>query len=218
MRAEFQRARAPAEKAQRRRQILAACAALLAAGGWEAVSLSAIARGAGIAKSNLYRYFESREDILLELLVEDEDAWVGELEGALAPLAGRGDIDAVARAVAATLAARPATCKLIPLLAGVLEQNVSAAAVLRFKTRLLGVSLRIGNALHVAVPGLPHAQTGALLRYLHALVAGLWPMAHPPAASARLLQRPEFQAMACRFEDDLAHSFAALLAGLLQPR
>ncbi|MCA9688374.1 MAG: TetR family transcriptional regulator, partial [Myxococcales bacterium] len=56
---DFQRARSDAQKEQRRAAILQAAAALLDEGSLEAVGLNAIARRAGIAKSNVYRYFES---------------------------------------------------------------------------------------------------------------------------------------------------------------
>ena len=215
--ADFQRARRPAQKAQRRHDLLAAASALLAEGGLEAVTLSALARAAGLAKSNVYRYFGSREEILLEILVEDEAAWLAELERELAPLAGVGDLEAVATIVSRTIAARPVTCQLIAAVASVLEHNLSADAVLRFKTRVLELSIRIRNALHAALPQLPHAHTEALLRYLHALVAGLWPMANPAPLLAPLLEEPPFRPLACDFETDLRGALAAMLRGLIGP-
>lgn len=214
----FQRAREPGQKEQRRHELIAAAHRLLVQGGLEAVTLSAIARAAGLAKSNVYRYFESREEILLDILVADELAWVGELETGLAPLAGSGDIDAVATEVARTIAARPVTCQLISVVANVLEHNLSGQAVLRFKARVMELSIRIRNALLAALPDLPHDRTEALLRYLHALVAGLWPMAHPAPAAASVMTRPEFRAICSEFEPDLGGAFAALLRGLSRAR
>ncbi|MCA9677975.1 MAG: TetR family transcriptional regulator [Kofleriaceae bacterium] len=211
----FQRAREPEQKEQRRRELLDAAARLLGDGGLEAVTLSAIARAAGLAKSNVYRYFGSREEILLEILVDDELTWVGELEAALAPLAGAGDVDAVAGAVARTIAARPVTCTLIAVVANVLEHNLSADAVHRFKLRVLELSIRLRNALHAAVPALPHARTEALLRYLHAMVAGLWPMAHPAPLAAEVMEQPEFDGLCSDFETDLAGALAAMMRGVI---
>ena len=42
------------------------------------VSLGDIARRVGLAKSNLLRYFESREDIFLTLLLREWEAWTAE--------------------------------------------------------------------------------------------------------------------------------------------
>lgn len=213
----FQRAREPGQKEQRRADLLAAASALLAAGGPDAVTLSAIARDAGLAKSNVYRYFESREQILLEILVEDELAWIGELERALAPLAGSGDADAVAAAIARTIAARPATCALIAVVAAVLEHNLSEDTVLEHKRRVLDVSIRIRNALHAALPALPHGRAESLSRSLHALVAGLWPMANPAPTVAAAIARPELSPLRVEFEPDLRAALAAMLRGLCAP-
>jgi AcrR family transcriptional regulator len=210
----FQRAREPGQKEQRRGDLLAAAAALLAGGGLDAVTLSAIARDAGLAKSNVYRYFESREQILLEILIEDEIAWVGELERALAPLAGSGEVDEVAAAIARTVAARPATCALIAAVSAVLEHNLSEDTVLEFKRRVLDVSIRIRNALHAALPALSHDRTESLIRSLHALVAGLWPMANPAPTVAAALARADLRPLRTVFEPDLRGAIAAMLRGL----
>jgi AcrR family transcriptional regulator len=216
--ATFQRAREPEQKQQRRRELLAAARALLQEGGVEAVSLSAIARVAGAAKSNVYRYFEGREAILLEILVDDELLWADELEAALAPLAGSDDAEAVATTVARTVAARPVTCGLIAVVANVLEHGLSVPTALGFKTQLLEVSRRIRDALHVALPSLPPRHAEALLRYLHALVAGLWPMSRPTPAMAQVLAAPEFHSLRSVFIDDLAGALGALLRGLSERR
>ena len=71
------RARSPEEKELRRAAILQAAAALVEREGLEKTGLNAIAREAGISKANIYRYFESREAILLHLVLEDCRDWVG---------------------------------------------------------------------------------------------------------------------------------------------
>lgn len=209
---EFQRARRPAQKEQRRRELLASAIELLD-GGLDAVTLSAIARTAGVAKSNVYRYFESREEILLELLLDDLVDMVTATEKALAPLAGTSDINAVARVVTRVLADRPRLCSLVSVVANVLEHNLSTDVLRDFKEQVLEVSIRIGNALHAAVPGLAPERAPALIRYLNGLIAGLWPMAHPPAALEVVLDDPHYAPLCCRFEDDFAGALAALLRG-----
>ena len=56
-------------KSERRRRILDAAAELFARHGYQAVSLQAIGRQAGISGPGVYRHFESKQDILAELLV-----------------------------------------------------------------------------------------------------------------------------------------------------
>ena len=100
----FQRARDPEQKAQRRQELLGAARALLAADGLAGVGLSAIARAAGLAKSNVYRYFGSREEILMALLADDAFAWLAAFEREVAPLAGSNDAAQVAAILARTIA------------------------------------------------------------------------------------------------------------------
>src|ERR1700753_3579038 len=105
----FRRARRPEQKEQRREAILGAAAELARRDGVRAVSLSDIARAVGIHKSALLRYFETREQIFLELTAREWRDWEAEMTAALGAIAagddeagatpgGRGD------AVAATLA------------------------------------------------------------------------------------------------------------------
>src|SRR5262252_4183478 len=108
----FQRARKPDEKAHRQKAILDAAAALFETEGLNGVSLNAVARRAGIAKSNLYRYFESREAMFLALLNEDQMACVALVEEKLARLRGPIDARAVARVFAQVAVASPRFCVL----------------------------------------------------------------------------------------------------------
>ena len=55
---------------QRRAQILAAAAGLFSRGGYQGVTVDAIAQRAGISKGNLYWYFRSKQEIF-RLLFDD---------------------------------------------------------------------------------------------------------------------------------------------------
>src|ERR1700728_2067721 len=132
----FQRARSEEQREVRRRAILDAAAAMLAEMPVAEVTLNELSRRAGLAKSNVLRYFESREAVLLELLDAAWRDWLTKLDqdlaasgalpaadapGAGGPVADRAD--RVALVVAASLAARPMLCDLISAQAAVLERN-----------------------------------------------------------------------------------------------
>ena len=74
----FQRARKPEEREIRREAILTAAAELFDAEGPQGAGLNAIAARAGFTKSNVYRYFESREEVLLSLFLAELDGFVGD--------------------------------------------------------------------------------------------------------------------------------------------
>ncbi|HMF40708.1 MAG TPA: TetR family transcriptional regulator [Polyangia bacterium] len=210
----FQRARKPDERAHRQRAILEAAAALFDAEGLPGVTLNAVARRAGIAKSNLYRYFESREAMLLALLNEDQDAAVALVEEKLARLRGPIDARAVARVFAQVAVASPRFCVLQTALSGVLEQNLSEEAIAQYKRGVLRLGLRIGNALRAALPSLPARATGPFMRYLHAVIAGLYPVANPAPAAARVLRDAQFAALRFDFAEDMEIMLAAVLTSL----
>src|SRR5579863_3920251 len=94
----FQRARSEQQREMRRRAILDAATAMLAEMPVAEITLNELSRRTGLAKSNVLRYFESREAVLLELLDSMLQGWLADLAAELgatvdvgAPLAERGD-------------------------------------------------------------------------------------------------------------------------------
>jgi AcrR family transcriptional regulator len=83
----YQRARRPEQKLERRDAILGAARELALRDGVRAVSLADIAAQVGIHKSALLRYFETREQIFLELTAEAWREWVTALHAGLDPAA-----------------------------------------------------------------------------------------------------------------------------------
>jgi AcrR family transcriptional regulator len=210
----FQRARKPDERAHRERAILQAAAALFDADGLNGVTLNAVARRAGLAKSNLYRYFESREAILLALLGQDQVACVASFEVALARHPGPLDARAVARAFAQTFVAAPRFCVLQTALSTVLEHNISPEAIAAYKLGVLRLGVRLANALRAALPSLPAHAVAPFIRYLHAVIAGLYPLANPSPATAKALHDPQLAVLRCDFAEDMEAMLTPLLAAL----
>src|SRR6185312_12345713 len=131
----FQRARSEEQREARRQAILGAAAAMLAEMPVAKLSLNELSRRAGLAKSNVLRYFESREAVLLELLDAELQAWIAHLDRTLTHTGGpqRERGDRLAGVLAESLAARPVLCDLASAHAGVLEHNVSVAVALEHK-------------------------------------------------------------------------------------
>jgi len=219
----FKRARRPAQKAQRRQAVLEAAITLLEESGLEnagleAVNLAAIARRAGVVKSNLYRYFESREEILVRLLVTDMEEMCAGLERNPPSRVGegRGDLARIAQDLAAAFAARPRLCLLTSALASTLERNISEETLFELKRDIMAAGVRLVNALHAAAPTLGPNGAMAAGHAIFALVAGLWPMANPAPQVAAVMARPElaaFENFHGHFQDSLESAIHALLIG-----
>jgi AcrR family transcriptional regulator len=212
----FQRARRPEHKQQRREAILDAARTLALQGGVQRVTLGDVAATAGMAKSNVLRYFETREEIYLEL----STAAFGEWGAAVSALLGaRPSTPAhVAGVLADTLSERPLLCDLIAQVSATLERNVSPERARDFKLSMTEQAEALTAAIATALPGLTAAQAFDVAGATFALVAGLWPAAHPPAALAAVLDRPDLCHMRIDFPAALRRFLRALLTGLLADR
>ena len=171
----------------RRRAILDTAAAMLVEMPVADVSLNELSRRVGLAKSNVLRYFESREAVLLELLDDAAVEWLAALEPRLA--AGvdsaapvRERCGQVAATVAGTLADRPVLCDLIGAQAAVLERNVSPEVAARFKRTAVANTAAAAKLVRTALPELGEARAQRFAGAA-ALVAGaVWAHGQPSGA------------------------------------
>jgi AcrR family transcriptional regulator len=217
----FQRARSDEQRAVRTQAILDAAAAMLTEMPVSQVSLNELSRRVGLAKSNVLRYFESREAVLMELLDLASREWLGQLADELrasvsadAQPSERGD--QVAATIATSLSARPVLCDLVSSQAAVLEHNVSARIAAQYKrSAIANVAILVGLILeHVPELGERDAQRFAAAMIM---VAGaVWTHARPSAAMLTAYEAdPELAAMRLDFTATLREVLEVLIAGLL---
>ncbi len=124
-----------------------------------ALTLSELSRRVGLAKSNVLRYFESREEVLLEVLMRSAAGCIVELDEAWsaegrpdAPVAER--VEAFAAVFARVAAAHPDLLDLVSAQSSVLERNVSTEAIVRFKRSALAGLETLAGVLTRALPEL----------------------------------------------------------------
>jgi AcrR family transcriptional regulator len=210
----FLRARKPEEQQLRRETLLAAAAELFDAEGPQGAGLNAIAAKAGFTKSNVYRYFESREEVLLGLFDAELDAFAADFEAAMAatPI---GDIPAIAGATAQRFITRPRFASLISILAGVLEQNVSEARIIDLKRAVATQNLRIAASLHSRLPAASLADCGWAVSMTATLVAGMWPAVIGSPIAHKVLAMPEFRHLKPSPATDLPRATEALLRSIV---
>jgi AcrR family transcriptional regulator len=211
----FQRARSADHKAQRREAILTAAGRLAIRDGVRQVTLSDIAGVVGIHKSALLRYFETREEIFLELTGR---AWTGWAQQASAELAQiePGDADAVAGVLADGFVTRPLLCDLIPHTALNLERHASPAAVRAYKLTSLGAVERVAGALAAPLPELGAAPRLELVSAVALLAGAMYQIATPPPALAELYRaEPGLGRALLDLPDRLRRAARVTIAGLL---
>ncbi len=216
----FQRARSEEQRAIRRRAILDTAAAMLDEMPVAEVSLNELSRRVGLAKSNVLRYFESREAVLLELLDDFLGNWLAGLEAELAagiethaaPEVRAGQL---AEVLSRSLASRVVLCDLFAAQGGVLEHNVSVDVVKRHKRSSLAKLTAMSELVRRHVPELGEgAQLFCLISLVSAGALSSY-VPPPPSVLAAYADEPDLGVLHLELRDGLRIAFTSALMGVL---
>jgi AcrR family transcriptional regulator len=168
--------------AARRTAILTSAREMLAEKNVADISLRELSGRIGLAKSNVLRYFDSREAIFLEILDEEFDAWLADLEARLGRPRARkvnyANEIRIATAVADSLVERQLLCELVSSMAGVLERNISFDFARDFKARAVGRIAELAQLVAAQLPWLPEF-TEFFAEAALTLAAGMYPFSVP---------------------------------------
>jgi AcrR family transcriptional regulator len=217
----FQRARSEEQREARRRTILDTAAAMLDELPVSEVSLNELSRRVGLAKSNVLRYFESREAILLELLDQAEKQWLAELaEQFSAGIDPGGDErdrgDQIAAILTGSLASRRVLCDLLSAQASVLEHNVSAEVVARYKRAMSDNQAALTGLALRQLPELGDEGAWKACAMTLVFMGALWSYTQPPASVLAAYESdPSLAALRLDFAAALEEAIGTLITGTL---
>lgn len=207
----FTRARRPEQKEERRAHLLRTARSLLVEGvRLQELSLNELARRAGMAKANIYRYFESREAVLLALLWEEWQRWFERFSAQPPPRTRR--LERLSNEVARSLAGEELLCALTAALPTVIEQNLSEEAIRTFKSAALGLFEEAGQFLAGRCPALTAAGYAQWLYDAAVALIGWYPATHPSESAARVHRAPAFRFFQRDFGSELERVLRALAA------
>jgi AcrR family transcriptional regulator len=183
----FQRARSDEQRALRSQAILDTAAAMLQEMPVADISLNELSRRVGLAKSNVLRYFDSREAVLLELLASSSREWLAHLTAELPSAVRRRSAfkrraEQLATAISGSLAERPVLCDLMSAQAAVLEHNVSVEAVTSYKLAAIADAEVLAGLVRDALPELSHNDAWRYAVGTWLMTSALWAHARPPEA------------------------------------
>ena len=202
----WQRARSPEQVAERRADILQAAGDLIDESGLDAAGLNAIARRVGLSKPNLYRYFESREAILLQLALDAFCAWsdrVGQELGGSADRTDQQTIESIARILARTCARQPRLGLLMNALPGIIEHNISLETAIEFKAKAFGLFQQTAGQLAGVLPGLSELNAANFLWLWSIAACGAWPHCHPNPIIEQAMKHLGMDAMLQPYEETI---------------
>ena len=216
----FQRARNEEQRAARRETILLTASAMLEEMPVAEVSLNELSRRVGLAKSNVLRYFESREEVLLVLLAQAAAEFLVEVtESIPAKIDHRTAVNVRARTVATALgaafAAHPILCELLSAQAVILEHNVSAQVALRHKRSGRDSIAGLAVLLRHVLPELGEPSSLRAAQLIIVLVGGFWVRGRPSHSVRDAYEMdPSVAFLSPDFPEGLTRAIAPCLIGL----
>ena len=133
-----------------------------------------------MAKSNVLQYFETREDIYLELTIQGWREWVQACRTRLDHLTPSPA--SLAEALADCLSERPLLCQLFAYRDSNLEHNVSAETLHSLRNTATAAHLELASAIARALPQVDEWAADDLINVTTMLAGTVWLRANPPAA------------------------------------
>ncbi len=210
----WQRARTDEKKSERKEAIYQAAFTLFKKNGYDKVSFNAIAVEAGFTKSNMYRYFSSKDDIFLNVFADLFGQWVDDFSQQLQGL----EQDVTAKAFAGiwlnSLLSQPKLLDLMPILFTSLEKHSSFEQLLEFKRLSMNLLYRLTLDITRIYPDIEGEKAFKLLTLSYAATANSWAATMQSDALKKVYQLDEFQALKPDFEKDLTTSIEIIIQGL----
>lgn len=211
----WQRARSEEQKQQRISEIVSATAWLYKKHSFEAISFALIAKEAGFTRSNLYKYFSSKEEIFLSFLMQDMRLWCADLLNTCRRSKIKS-INKFASVWVKTLVKQKRFLDLLSLLPTFIEKNVTEQNLVDFKRSAVNELTVLSELLCEMFPALSPQKAGEFMELQLASVIGLYQITNLSEVQRKVLEYPEFKHMKIDFNTYLQKSVECLLKGLIQ--
>lgn len=211
-----QRARSPHDKQLRKTALLEAAREFATEHGVREVTLAAVTARVELHPTAVRRYFESREELLLELAEQGWADWQDRLVSGLGDARGltAGEI---ADVVSGSLEQLPLFCDLLTHVVLSLEGAVRLERARRYKTAASAAYDTMTQALADADAGLDRQGAQTLLTAAMSCAAFLFQLSRPSATLRQLYEEePRWAHNALRFREQLTTLLTAVALGARQ--
>lgn len=166
------------DKSTKKSQIISHAAHLLQKRDFSDLSMEEVAQSAQIAKGTLYLYFQTKEELYLEVLKKDYEEWFKGLNDFLLKIKVI-DKKILIHWIIDSLKERPRFLKMLPMSATILEQNVSESCVTEYKKLLSTLLTMVSDSLHRALRLNSPTEALQLLLQVHIVAVGAWSLGFP---------------------------------------
>ncbi len=211
---EWERARSEEQKEQRIAEIIAATERLYKKYSFEEITFVLIAEEADFTRSNLYKYFSSKEEIFLEFLKHDIVLWRKDLVKTYKKKKKYSAEEFVSVWVE-ILKRHNRMLDLLSILFHFLEKNSSLESVISFKFAIKAEVQMFIELLCEYFPNLTPEKALEFL-YLHmSMATGLYQMTNHNEVQLKAMEHPELSHMKVEFDTYFENGVLYLLKGIL---
>lgn len=173
----FKRARSDEHIQERMNEIISAASKIYDSIGYEGLSFSEISKHTKFTRPTIYKYFKTKEEILLKLFQSDMEAWKISLINSF-QLNKIYSIEEIAEIWVNIIIQNDRMLKLYSILFTSIEKNVSLAVLIEFKKDLLKLQVPITGLMKQLFPKANNKDITDFLINQLAFARGLFPMSH----------------------------------------
>lgn len=208
----WKRARSDEQILQRITSIMNAAGTVFCRVPYEGVTMLMIAKEAGTTRSNIYRYFNTREEIFLAIYMNDIAEWAEEV---IMSFTDRLTIEDFASKWTELLCRQKRMLQLTPLLSLSLEKNSSEELYLKTKVTLYELTEKFSSIMRRVLPELSEEHIYRFILLHQALSAGAWPMSQYTGYQTRILKENGLDFFKLEFSSFYLESITAYLKGIV---
>ncbi len=172
----------------RENEIINACAALYDTMGFAEITVKDIGDATSFARTSIYNYFQTKEEIFLALLGREYRVWHRELMAALEER-GRLTREEFSALLAETLSKRERMLKLLSMNLFAIEENSRTEKLVEFKREFGAAMDAVNRGLCMLLPEMPQTEKTRFLYTFFPLMQGVYPYASPTEKQLCAMER-----------------------------
>jgi len=206
---EFKRARTNQQIEERRKEILIACAELFDNGDIDDVHFKAIGEKTSFARSTIYKYYTTKEEILLDLLLIDVMDWacdVREFTEKYEELTK----EEYCHEFTQSYVKNERLLRLMSILYSLLEKNCSLEKLTEFKKNLMGFTTPLYESIQKFFPTSNDEAIQTFMFTSSNYILGLYPSTHISDKQKKAMEQSGYEYPIMDFEEMCYKGFLIL--------
>ncbi|WP_339208943.1 TetR family transcriptional regulator [Bacillus sp. FSL R5-0432] len=173
----FERARTKEQMNKRSEEIINACDTLFSQGGYDAVHFKAISELTTFTRSTIYKYYQTKDEVLLDLLQREMLLWRNEFV-ALTKTSSPLPKEQYCKCMVNSMVFHDKMLRLASLLLLLLEKNSRVEKIAAFKKIMYQIYATLAESLDYHFPDASREEKAPLPNAIFAYVLGLHPMTY----------------------------------------